>query len=70
MAGLKGTDRKLSLTLSLPMLAGKTVDLYSESPDKQSLWPRSAVKRVKVGASGKVKVEMLPMGGTILRLAD
>lgn len=70
VAGLNGTDRKLSLTLSLPMLAGKTVDLYSETPDKQSLWPRSAVKRVKMGNSGKVKVEMQPMGGTILRLVD
>lgn len=66
VAALNGTDKPLSLNLSLPMLAGKNVDFYYETADKKSLWPKSALKNTKVGKDGKIKVVMQPMGGNII----
>ena len=67
VAGLNGTDQVMKLTLQLPMLAGKTVTYYYESPnkDKKALWPVSQVKTVKVDKKGGLKVEMQPKGGII-----
>lgn len=66
VAALNGTDKALTLTLQLPMLAGQQVDYYYETPDKQSLWPKSAIRQTKVGKDGKMKIEMQPMGGSII----
>ncbi len=48
------------------MLAGQQVDYYYETPDKQSLWPKSAIRQTKVGKDGKMKIKMQPMGGSII----
>lgn len=65
VAALNGTAEPLSLSLSLPMLAGKEVELYYETADRKSLWPKSAVKKQKVGKDGRLKITMQPMGGSI-----
>ena len=66
VAALNGTDKALTLTLQLPMLAGQQVDYYYETADKQSLWPKSAIRQTKVGKDGKMKINMQPMGGSII----
>lgn len=66
VAALNGTDKALTLTLQLPMLAGQQVDYYYETPDKQSLWPKSAIRQTKVGKDGKMKIKIQPMGGSII----
>ena len=66
VAALNGTDKPMALTLSLPMLEGKQVQLYYETADKNSFWPKSAVKKTKVGKNGKMKILMQPMGGSII----
>ncbi len=68
VAGLNGTDEVKKLTLSLPMLAGKTITYYYETAgkDKKALWPVSLVKTAKVDKKGNVKVEMQPQGGLII----
>lgn len=65
VAALNGTAEPLSLSLSLPMLAGEEVELYYETADRKSLWPKSAVKKQKVGKDGRLKITMQPMGGSI-----
>lgn len=69
VAGLNGTDDVKKLTLSLPMLAGKTVTYYYETTnkDKKALWPISHVKTVKVDKKGNLKVEMQANGGLIIK---
>lgn len=66
VAALNGTNKPLSLNLSLPMLTGKEVSSYYETADKNSFWPKSAVKKTKVGKNGNVKIMMQPMGGSIV----
>ena len=66
VAALNGTDKPLSLNVSLPMLAGQEANSYYETGDKNSLWPKSAVKKTKIGKDGKTKVVMQPMGGSII----
>ena len=58
IAGLNGTDEPLSLTLDLPMVAGKTCNFYI---DEQSL------KQIKVGKKGQAKVVIPAMGGMIIK---
>ena len=67
VVGLNATKETLSLTLPLEMLAGQTVSHYYETPDKNSLWPKSHAASMKIGKSGKVKVRILPDGGMILK---
>ncbi len=66
VAALNGTNKPLSLNLSLPMLTGKEVSSYYETADKNSFWPKSAVKKTKVGKNGNVKIMMQLMGGSIV----
>lgn len=66
VAALNGTNKPLSLNLSLPMLAGSEVSYYYETADKKNFWPKSAVKKTKVGKDGKMKITMQPMGGSIV----
>lgn len=67
VSGLNGESQPRTLTLRLPMLAGKTVTLYTDEPQKKGeLWPTPAKRTVKVGKNGDVKVTMQPMGGVII----
>ncbi len=66
VATLNGTNKPLTLNLSLPMLANTKVKTYYETVDKKSLWPKSGVKNMKLSKDGKVKITVLPMGGNII----
>lgn len=68
IGGLNGTDQPISLTLQLPMFAGKTVQYYvDESKKAGEILPTSALKSLKVNKKGEAKVTIQPMGGIILR---
>lgn len=66
VAGLNGTDKAINMTVNLEMLFGKTVNYYYETPDKNSLWHKSHVKKLNIGKNGKIKISMQPNGGCIL----
>ena len=67
VSGLNGESQPRTLTLRLPMLASKTVTLYTDEPQKKGEpWPTPAKRTVKVGKNGDVKVTMQPMGGVII----
>ena len=65
VGGLNGTGQPLTLTLSLPMLAGKTVRYYTDLPQKKGK-AQPALKTLKIGKNGQAKVTMQPLGGLIL----
>ena len=67
VAGLNGTQEPLTLRLSLPMFAGKTVKYYTDNVrKKEEVVPSSALKTLKVGKNGETKVTLQPMGGLIV----
>jgi hypothetical protein len=67
VAGLNGEKTAKTLTLNLPMFAGKTVTLYVDEPAKQGeLFPVPVKKSLKVDKKGNVKVTLQPMGGIII----
>lgn len=67
VAGLNGTNEPMTLTLSLPMFAGKTVSLYTDNPRKKGeIVPTSVLKTLKVGKDGTAKVTIQGMGGIII----
>lgn len=65
IGGLNGLEEAKTLTLSLPMLAGKTVKLYIDEPQKKGP-SKPVLKPLKVGKNGEVKITMQPMGGMII----
>ena len=68
VAGLNGTDKPITQTLSLPMFAGKTVKCYDDMEAKSAdVVADSRLRDVKVGKKGTLKVTIQPMGGLILQ---
>ena len=68
VGGLNATDKPLSLTLDLPMFAGKTVEYLTDLPKKNGEKFFTSVKKsLKVGKNGKAKVVIQPMGGIIIQ---
>lgn len=68
VGGINGTDAPMTLTLNLPMLAGKTVDYYLDGKLKKGQrWPDAQLRTIKVGKDGKAKVTLQPKGGIILQ---
>ena len=67
VGGLNGTDQPITLTLQLPMFAGKTVQFYVDEPKKEGeILPTSALKSLKINKKGEAKVTIQPMGGIII----
>lgn len=67
VGGINGTNEAKQLTLTLPMLAGKTVQYYLDKKAKKGqMWPDSELRTLKVDRNGKAKVTIQPMGGIIL----
>ena len=67
VGGLNATDKPLTLTLDLPMFAGKTVEYLTDMPKKKGdKFFTSVKKTLKVGKDGKAKVTILPMGGIVI----
>jgi hypothetical protein len=69
VAGLNGETSAKTITLSLPMFAGKTVCYYTDRPAKKGeTFPTPELRELKVDKTGKVKVTIQGMGGVILKL--
>ncbi len=67
VAGLNGTDQPMTLTLDLPMMAGQTVQYYTDRPlRKGETFMQSQLRTLKVNKDGKAQVTIQPMGGIIL----
>lgn len=67
VAGLNASGKELKLELELPMFAGREVALYCDKTAKDSLWPTTLLRKVKVGKNGRVKVTMLHDGGVVVK---
>lgn len=67
VGGLNGTQQPMTLTLQLPMLAGKTVRYYVDTPAKKGAGgTQPALRTLKVDRNGKARVTLQPMGGMVL----
>ena len=67
VGGLNATDKPLTLTLDLPMFAGKTVTYITDQPKKKGEKFFTSVKKaLRVGKDGKAKVVIQPNGGIII----
>ena len=67
VSGLNGENKVRTLTLNVPMLAGKTVTYYTDEPLKKGQQCPNPVKTTaKVDDNGNVKVTMQGLGGIIL----
>lgn len=67
VGGLNATDKPLTLTLELPMFAGKTVEYLTDMPKKKGEKFFTSVKKtLKVGKDGKAKVTIQPNGGIVI----
>jgi hypothetical protein len=69
VAGINGTDKPITLTLNLPMFAGKTVDYYTDRPaaKAENALPEPELRTLKVDKKGRAKVTLQPMGGIVLK---
>ena len=68
VGGINGTSQAMTLSLSLPMLAGKTVTYYTDRPavKAENALPEPERRTLKVDKKGRAKVTLQPMGGLIL----
>ncbi len=67
VTGLNGEGQPRTLTLNVPMMAGKTVAYYTDEPLKKGQQFLNPIKKTaKVDAKGNVKVTMQGLGGIIL----
>ncbi|MFD2100444.1 glycoside hydrolase family 97 protein [Flagellimonas iocasae] len=61
IAGVNAEENSKKLQLNLPMLAGKTINLYNDNKDGETY-----LKEVKVPKNGILKVEVQSKGGFVL----
>ncbi|MDO4931956.1 MAG: glycoside hydrolase family 97 catalytic domain-containing protein [Prevotellaceae bacterium] len=68
VAGLNGEDTAKTLTINLPMFAGKEVTFYTDAaPKKGSIAPLTPVKKtIKVDKKGNAKITLQALGGIII----
>lgn len=66
VAGLNSTGKAMTLKLSLPMLAGREVNCYTDKKAAKGQLPDAQLKRLKVGRDGSLKVTVQPSGGLII----
>jgi hypothetical protein len=62
IAGVNALEEPLELELSLPMVAGKKVSIYSDNSNREAV-----VNSSKINHNGKVKVTLLPRGGFVIK---
>ena len=62
VAGVNAEKSVKKLKLELPMLAGKTVTLFSDDKKKETY-----SKEMKIPSSGKISVEIQPNGGFVIK---
>ena len=63
VAALNAEKEVKKIKVNLPMLAGEEVDMYYDN--KKDRTPE--LKKVKVGKSGELSLEILPNGAVILK---
>lgn len=61
VGGINGTNKSMTRTLELPMLAGKKSALYYEDGARHT-----HMRKVRIPASGKLRVTIPAMGGVII----
>lgn len=61
VGGINGTNKPMSKTLTLPMLAGEKIALYYEDGARHT-----HLRRVRIPANGKLRVSLPAMGGMII----
>lgn len=61
VGGINGTNKSMSKTLTLPMLAGEKIALYYEDGARHT-----HLRRVRIPANGKLRVSLPAMGGMII----
>ena len=61
VAAVNATDKPLKLSLTLPMMGGKEVTVYSDNKNRE---PQRRQQRIK--ADGKVQITVLPQGGNVI----
>lgn len=61
IAGINGTDKAITKTLSVPMLANQKSSLYYEGDHRNT-----RLRTISVGKNGKFSVTIPPMGGFII----
>lgn len=66
VVGMNATGAELCLELSLPMLAGRTVDCYNDKEAGGGVLPDAQLQKLKVNKKGTVKVVIRPNGGLII----
>lgn len=68
VVGLNGESKVKTLTISLPMFAGKEITYYTDvAPEKGSLAPLEPTKRmIKVDKDGNAEVSLQALGGIII----
>ena len=59
---MNALEEPLELELSLPMVAGKKVSIYSDNSNREAV-----VNSSKINHNGKVKVTLLPRGGFVIK---
>ncbi|MBL3657196.1 glycoside hydrolase family 97 protein [Fulvivirga sediminis] len=62
IAGVNAQKKSIDLKLSLPMLSGKSVQLYGDSQDGQSF-----SKNAKINKNGIIKITIQPNGGVVIK---
>ena len=61
VGGINGTNKSMSKTLTLPMLAGEKIAIYYEDGARHT-----HLRRVRIPANGKLRVSLPAMGGMII----
>jgi len=68
VAGLNGESTAHTLTVNLPMFAGKTVTYYTDEPLKKGeTFPTPSLKKLKIDKKGNAKIVIQGMGGIIIK---
>ena len=62
IAGVNAEKIPLKLTIKLPMLAGKKVQVYNDDPNKEPF-----VKELNIDKSGELEIEIQPAGGFVIK---
>jgi len=61
ITAVNAEKKEKTITVSLPMLRGNALTVYSDRDDRSS-----QVDKVKIGKSKQIKIRLLPDGGTVI----
>lgn len=61
ITAINAEKKEKNLNISLPMLSGKEVTIYSDKDDRQP-----QINKLTIGKAKKIKIKLLPGGGTVI----